>query len=126
MLRGLDRERRVALDRHGTEHRQAGTEERLALLADETRQGRLRTENRQFAAAGLRERTGSLRVGLQATVVAVGVEDEAARVAGIKPRRAREVLDCVRAAIARWPDFASEAGVRDDYATFISRQLAIC
>ena len=50
----------------------------------------------------------------------------AARAAGVKPRRAREALDRVRAAIARWPDFASEAGVRDDYATFISRQLAIC
>ena len=50
----------------------------------------------------------------------------AARAAGVKPRRAQESLDRVRAAIARWPDFAAEAGVRDDYATFISRQLAIC
>ena len=48
----------------------------------------------------------------------------AARAAGLKPRRAREALDRVRAAVARWPDFANEANVRDDFAEDIRRQLA--
>ena len=57
-----------------------------------------------------------------------GISDDdllaASRVAGLKPRRAREALDRVRSAIARWPDFAAQAGVRDDFATEIQRQLA--
>ena len=49
----------------------------------------------------------------------------AARAAGLKPRRAREDLDRVRAAVARWPDFANEANVRDDFAEEIGRRLAV-
>ena len=48
----------------------------------------------------------------------------AARAAGLKPRRAREALDRVRAAVARWPDFAVAAGVREDFAEEIARRLA--
>ena len=48
----------------------------------------------------------------------------AARAAGLKPRRAREAIDRVRAAVARWPDFAAAAGVRDDFASAIAHRLA--
>ena len=49
---------------------------------------------------------------------------EAARAAGLKPRRACAALDDVRSAVADWPRFATEAAVRDDFASEISRQLA--
>ena len=49
---------------------------------------------------------------------------EAARAAGLKPRCARAALDDVRSAVADWPRFATEAAVRDDFASEISRQLS--
>ncbi len=49
---------------------------------------------------------------------------EAACAAGLKPRRARAALDDVRSAVADWPRFATEAAVRDDFASEISRQLS--
>ena len=47
----------------------------------------------------------------------------AARIAGLKARRAKEGLDRVRSAVALWPDFAREAGVRSDFAEEIHRVL---
>ena len=47
----------------------------------------------------------------------------AARIAGLKSRRTREALDRVRAAVARWPDFAERAQVPADIADEIRRRL---
>ena len=70
--------------------------------------------------------TGAHQMSVNGKRRDIGDEDllAAARAAGLKPRRAREALDRVRAAVARWPDFANEANVRDDFAEDIRRQLA--
>lgn len=70
--------------------------------------------------------TGAHQMSVNGKRRDIGDEDllAAARAAGLRPRRAREDLDRVRAAVARWPDFANEANVRDDFAEDIHRQLA--
>ena len=70
--------------------------------------------------------TGAHQMSVNGRRRDIGDDDllAAARAAGLKPRRAREALDRVRAAVARWPDFANEANVRDDFAEDIRRQLA--
>ena len=70
--------------------------------------------------------TGAHQMSVNGKRRDIGDDDllAAARAAGLKPRRAREALDRVRAAVARWPDFANEANVRDDFAEDIRRQLA--
>lgn len=69
--------------------------------------------------------TGAHQMSVNGKRRDIGEEDllAAARAAGLRPRRAREDLDCVRAAVARWPDFAAEAGVREDFAEEIGRRL---
>ena len=44
--------------------------------------------------------------------------------AEIKPRRAQEGLDRVRASVARWNEFAEAVGVSEDWREGIGRQLA--
>ena len=71
--------------------------------------------------------TGAHQMSVNGKRRGIGESDllAAARAAGVKPRRAREDIERVRAAVARWPDFAAEAGVRDDFASDIARQLAM-
>ena len=46
-----------------------------------------------------------------------------ARFANMRERKARAVLDEVRAAVREWPRFAVEAEVRDDFAAAIAKTL---
>ena len=46
-----------------------------------------------------------------------------ARFANLRERKARSVLDEVRAAVRAWPRFAAEAEVREDFADQITRKL---
>ena len=48
-----------------------------------------------------------------------------ARFANMRERKARAVLDEVKAAVHDWPRFAAEAEVRDDFADAISRRLNV-
>ena len=57
----------------------------------------------------------------------IGIEDEdlvaCARFANMRERKARAVLDEVRAAVRDWPRFAAEAEVRDDFTAKIDARL---
>ena len=46
-----------------------------------------------------------------------------AQFANMRERKARAVLDEVRAAVREWPRFAVEAEVRDDFAAAIEKTL---
>ena len=70
--------------------------------------------------------TGAHQMSVNGKRRGIGQEDllAAARAAGLKPRRAKEGLDRVRAAVARWNEFAEAAGVDRDWREGIGRQLA--
>ena len=57
----------------------------------------------------------------------IGITDEdilaCATFANMRERKARTVLDKVRAAVRDWPRFAAEAEVRDDYIAKIDTRL---
>lgn len=59
----------------------------------------------------------------------IGIADDdlvaAAKVADIPERKARAIISEVRDAVAKWPDFASEAGVRTEHADQIARITAM-
>ena len=48
---------------------------------------------------------------------------EAAKAAGVKPKKVLAIVDQVRDAIRNWPTFAAEAEVRDEFVDTISRRL---
>ena len=48
---------------------------------------------------------------------------EAAKAAGVKPKKAKAIVDQIREAIRNWPTFAAEAEVRDEFVDTISRRL---
>ena len=58
----------------------------------------------------------------------IGITDEdilsCAHFANLRERKARAVLDEVRAAVHEWPRFAAEAEVRDDFVAAIAQRLA--
>ena len=70
--------------------------------------------------------TGAHQMSVNGKRRGIAQEDllAAARAAGLKPRRAKEALDRVRAAVARWNEFAEAAGVDRDWREGIGRQLA--
>ena len=57
----------------------------------------------------------------------IGITDddflEAAKTAGVKPKRARAIIDQVREAVMNWPTFAGEADVKDEFVSSIYRRL---
>ena len=57
----------------------------------------------------------------------IGITDddflEAAKTAGVKPKRARVIIDQVREAVMNWPTFAGEADVKDEFVSSIYRRL---
>ena len=59
----------------------------------------------------------------------LGISDDdilaCARFANMRERKARAVLDEVKAAVRDWPRFAAEAEVRDDFVDAISRRLNV-
>ena len=65
--------------------------------------------------------------GANALFHAFGIEDadllSCARFANLRERKARGVLDEVRAAVREWRRFAAEAEVRDDFVTKIETRL---
>jgi serine/threonine-protein kinase HipA len=69
--------------------------------------------------------TGAHQMSVNGKRRGIGDDDllAASRVAGLKPHRAKEALERVRSAVARWPNFAGEAGVRPDFAEEIAWQL---
>ncbi len=70
--------------------------------------------------------TGAHQMSVNGKRRGIGPEDllAAGRAAGLKPRRAREGLDRVRAAVSRWNEFAEAANVSEDWREGIGRQLA--
>lgn len=70
--------------------------------------------------------TGAHQMSVNGKRRGIGQEDllAAARAAGLKPRRAKEALDRVRAAVSRWNEFAEAADVDRDWREGIGRQLA--
>ena len=70
--------------------------------------------------------TGAHQMSVNGKRRGIGDEDllAAGRAAGLKPRRAKEGLERVRSAVARWNEFAEAAGVSDDWREGIGRQLA--
>lgn len=70
--------------------------------------------------------TGAHQMSVNGKRRGIGADDllAAGRVAGLKPRRAQEALDRVRSAVARWNEFAEDAGVDRKWREEIGRQLA--